>query len=92
MFKRLLVASELVGICDAPVSTALKIAEQNDAQLSVLHVLESYLTKDRRFVKHFRTGEEIVTRTEYEETVKKEIRKSCAGILEPDVHYTIKEK
>ena len=23
MFKRLLVASELVGICDAPVSTAL---------------------------------------------------------------------
>ena len=43
-------------------------------------------------MKHFRTGEEIVTSTEYEETVKKEIPKSCAGILEPDVHYTIKEK
>ena len=89
MFKRLLVATELVDFCDAPVLTALKIAEQNDAQLSILHVLESETTKDRRFVKHFRTGEEIITSTEYEETVKKEIHKSCAGILESDVHYTI---
>ncbi|MBT8366091.1 MAG: universal stress protein, partial [Deltaproteobacteria bacterium] len=90
MFKKLLVATELVDFCDAPVLTALKIAEQNDAQLSILHVLESETSKDRRFVKHFRTGEEIITSTEYEETVKKEIHKSCAGILESDVHYTIK--
>jgi len=90
MFKKILAATELVELCDAPVLTALKIAEQNDAQLSILHVLESDTTKDRRFVKHFRTGEEIVTSTEYEETVKKEIHKSCAGVLESDVHYTIK--
>jgi nucleotide-binding universal stress UspA family protein len=90
MFKRLLAATELVDFCDAPVLTALKIAEQNDAQLSILHVLESDTTKDRRFVKHFRTGEEIVTSTEYEETVKKEIHKSCTGVLGSDVHYTIK--
>ncbi len=32
MFKRLLAASERVNFCDAPVLTALKIAEQNDAQ------------------------------------------------------------
>jgi nucleotide-binding universal stress UspA family protein len=89
MFKRLLVATELVDFCDTPVLTALKIAEQNDAQLSILHVLESETSKDRRFVKQFRTGEEIITSTEYEETVKKEIHKSCAGILESDVHYTI---
>lgn len=74
MFKKILVATELVELCDAPVLTALKIAEQNDAQLSILHVLDSDTTKDRRFVKHFRTGEEIVSSTEYEETVKKEIR------------------
>ena len=61
MFKKILVATELVELCDAPVLTALKIAEQNDAQLSILHVLESDTTKDRRFVKHFRTGEEIIT-------------------------------
>ena len=36
MFKRLLAATELVDFCDAPVLTALKIAEQNDAQLSIL--------------------------------------------------------
>ena len=89
MFKKLMAATELVGFCDAPVLTALKIAEQNSAQLSILHVLESENTKDRRFVKHFRTGEEIVASTEYVETVKKEIHKSCVGILESDVHYTI---
>jgi nucleotide-binding universal stress UspA family protein len=89
MFKRLLVANERVDFCDAPVLTALKIAEQNDAQLSILHVLEFETDKDRRFVKHFRTGKEIITSTEYEETVKKEIHKCCAGILESDVHYTI---
>ena len=90
MFKRLLAATEMVDFCDSPVFTALKIAGQNDAQLSILHVLESDTTKDRRFLKHFRTGEEIVTSTEYEETVKKEIHKSCAGVLGSDVHYTIK--
>ena len=90
MFKKLLAATERVDICDVSVLTALKIAEQNDAQLSILHVLESETTKDRRFVKHFRTGEEIVASSEYEETVKEEIHKSCAGVLGSDVPYTIK--
>jgi nucleotide-binding universal stress UspA family protein len=89
MFKRLLVATERVEYCDASVTTALKIAKQNNAQLSILHVLESGKTKDRRCVKHFRTGEEIATSSEYEETVKKEIHKSCAGILDAEILYTI---
>ena len=90
MFKRLLAATERVNFCDAPVLTALKIAEKNNAQLSILHVLESETTKDRHLVKHFRTGEEIVAGTEYEETVKKEIHKSCSDLIKSDVHYTIK--
>ncbi len=90
MFKRLLAATELVDFCDAPVIKALRFAEQNDAQLSILHVLESETTKDRRFVKHFRTGEKIATTPEYEETVKEEIRKNCTDVLKSDVHYTIK--
>ena len=90
MFKRLLAATERVDFCDASVLTALKIAEQNNAQLSILHVLESETTKDRRFVKHFRTGEEIVASAEYEESVKKEIHKSCSDLIKSDVHYTIK--
>ena len=90
MFKRLLSDTELVDFCDAPVLTALKIAEQNNAQLSILHVLESETTKDRRFVKHFRTGEKMTTTTEYEETVREKIRKSCADLLESDIHFTIR--
>ena len=90
MFKSLLAATELVDFCDAPVVTALRIAEQNDAQLSILHVLESETTRDRRFVKHFRTGEKIAAGTEYEETVKKEIHKSCADLIKSDVRYKIK--
>ena len=79
MFKSLLAATELVDFCDAPVVTALRIAEQNNAQLSILHVLESDTTADHHFVKHFQTGEEIATSTEYEETVQKEIQKLCRG-------------
>jgi len=89
MFKRLLAAAERVDFCDAPVAAALKIAKQNNSQLSILHVLESWDTKDRRCVKHFRTGEEIATSTEYEETVKKELHKSCTSLLGAEIHYTI---
>ncbi len=90
MFKRLLAATELVDYCDAPVLTALKIGEHNNAQLSILHVLESETTKDRRFVKHFRTGEKIVTSAAYEKIVRDAIHKSCSDLIESDVHYTIK--
>ena len=89
MFKRLLVATERLDFCDAPVLTALKIAEQNDAQLSILHVLESETTKDRRYVKHFRTGEKIVTSAAYEKSVSDAIHKSCSDLIKSDVRYTI---
>lgn len=90
MFKNILVATELVEHCDTPVLIAMQIAKQNDAKLHILHVLESETSKDRRFVKHFRTGEEIFCSTEYQETVKEEIQKSCSGLLDPGVHYEIK--
>ena len=90
MFKNILVATELVEHCDTPVLIAMQIAKQNDAKLHILHVLESETSKDRRFVKHFRTGEEIFCSTEYQETVKEEIQKSCSGVLGPGVHSEIK--
>jgi len=90
MFKNILVATELVEHCDTPVLIAMQIAKQNNAKLHILHVLESETRKDRRFVKHFRTGEEIFCSTEYQETVKKEIQISCSVLLDPDVHYEIK--
>ena len=83
MFKRLLAATEMVDFCDAPVITALRIAKQNNSQLSILHVLESESTRDRRLVKRFRTGEETVTGAEYEKIVREEICESCSELMGP---------
>ena len=89
MFKKLLVATDMLEACDAAVITALEIAKQNNGKLQILHVLESSSTIYRNFVKHFRTGEEIVSTDEYEESVKKEIEKKCAGALGPNGKYEI---
>jgi len=89
MFKRLLAATERVDFCDAPVLTAAKIAEQNDAQLSILHVLESETIMDRRLVKHFQTGEKIITSASYEKMVSDAIHKCCSDAIKYDVQYKI---
>lgn len=89
MFKRLVAATELVDLCAAPVLAALKIAEKSNAQLSVLHVLESETTYQRDVVKNFRTGERVTTNSEYKEAVRKEISKRCADLLKSDVTYKI---
>jgi nucleotide-binding universal stress UspA family protein len=89
MFKRLVAAAELVDLCAAPVLAALKIAGQSNAQLSILHVLESETTSNRHVVKDFQTGERIAASAEYKETVKREISKRCADLLESDVAYKI---
>ena len=68
----------------------MRIAEQNNAQLSILHVPESESTKDRRFVKHFRTGEKIVTSAGYEKIVRDAIQKSCCDLTKSGVRYKIK--
>lgn len=90
MFKNILAATELIEHCDTPVLTAIEIAKKNNAKLHILHVLESHSGKDRRVVKHFRTGVDILCSTEYQETVKEEIKKSCSQVLDPDIHYEIK--
>lgn len=90
MFKRLLAATERVDLCAAPVLTAAKIAEQYDAQLSILHVLESETTEGRRVVKHFQTGEKIITCAAYEKMVSDAIHKCCSDAIKSDVRYKIK--
>lgn len=53
MFKKVLVATDMLEACDAAVLTALEIVKQNNWNLQVLHVLESNSTIYRNFVKHF---------------------------------------
>jgi len=90
MFKKILSATDLVTIWDAPVLTAALIAEQNNAKLHILHVLESASTENRHLIKHFRTGKDIFTSAEYEETVKEEINNIYAEVFTPSLNYEIR--
>jgi nucleotide-binding universal stress UspA family protein len=81
MFKKVLAATDRVRGRDATVLTAMRIADQNDAQLRIIHVLESGSTKNRDIIKHYQSGEEMLTSTAYEETIKGEITRSFAGLL-----------
>lgn len=89
MFNKVLVATGMLETCDAAVLTALEIAKQNNEKLQILHVLESSSTIYRNYVKHFKTGEEIVRTAEYEESVKKELKNKCAGALGSYSRYAI---
>jgi nucleotide-binding universal stress UspA family protein len=91
MFKNVLAATDLLEIYDTAVLAASEIAQQNDAKLNILHVLESaYSGKYRHFVKHFETGEEIVSGAEYEAAVKERLDKTCSEALKPFNNYQIK--
>ena len=90
MFKKILTATDLVTVCDASVLTAAQIAKQNNAKLQILHVLESASAVDRHLIKHFITGKDIVTSSDYEETVREEINKVYIEVLKPSVNYEIR--
>ena len=90
MFKKILTATDLVTVCDASVLTAAQIAKQNNAKLQILHVLESASAVDRYLIKHFITGKDIVTSSDYEETVREEINKVYIEVLKPSVNYEIR--
>jgi nucleotide-binding universal stress UspA family protein len=87
VFQKILVATDEPTICDAKVQTAALLADRSDGKLIILHVLESTSSMYRNFVRHFKTGEEIVTSAPYEEEVRKEIEKHCSPFLN---NYEIK--
>jgi nucleotide-binding universal stress UspA family protein len=90
MFKKILAATDLITASDAQVLTAAKVAEQNQAKLYILHVLESASTENRRLIKHFRTGEDIITHVDYESAVKKQINNIYAEVFQPTLNYEIR--
>ncbi len=90
MFNKILVATDLLSTCDAPVLTAIDLAKQSNAKLYILHLLESaYSDKYRNFVQHFKTGEEIVSNAEYEGSVNKTLKSMCSGALNGFDNYEI---
>ena len=90
MFKKILAATDLITASDAQVLTAAKVAEQNQAKLYILHVLESASTENRHLIKHFRTGKDIITHVDYESTVKKQINNIYTEVFQPTLNYEIR--
>jgi nucleotide-binding universal stress UspA family protein len=92
MFEKVLTTTDMLDACDAAVVTALEIAKQNQGRLFVMHVLEpSYFHEcgPRESVKDSRTGKEIAASPQYYDTIKEELDKKCAGILQPYGNYEI---
>lgn len=90
MFRSILVATDLLDSCDAHVHTAINIAIKNSAKLTILHLCESPTHgKYRNFIRHFKTGEEIVNDHEYERSVEKTIQEICSKALGDYKSYEI---
>ncbi len=90
MFNKILATTDLITATDAQVLTAAKVAEQNQAKLYILHVLESASTENRRLIKHFKTGEDIITHVDYERAVKKQINNIYTEVFQPSLNYEIR--
>ncbi|MGD9731928.1 MAG: universal stress protein [Desulfamplus sp.] len=84
MFKKILAATDILTLRDAPVLSAAKIAAQNNAELLIIHTLESAHSDNRNIVKDFRTWKDIENSPEYEQLVKDEIEKLYSDILLSD--------
>jgi len=84
MFNRILAATDVVTDPDAPVVTAARLARQYRARLYLLHVMESASTENRRWVRHYGTGREMIADTAYAQTV--------AGVLRRAVRDSISDE
>lgn len=66
MFNRIMTATDIVTIGDAPVISTARMARQQGARLYLLHVMESASTENRRRIRHFETGVEMIADADYE--------------------------
>ena len=83
MFKKVLAATARPLECDESVISANRIAKYDDANLLILHVLESESSIYRNYVKHYMTGEEILGDETYQEEVKAALLNNCSSELSP---------
>ncbi|MGD2097627.1 MAG: universal stress protein [Desulfobacterales bacterium] len=90
MFKKVLAATARPLECDESVLSAGLVAQCNNAKLFILHVLESNTSIYRNYVKHYRTGKEIVGDIFYQDEVKEELAKNCRGDLPSSLEYEIR--
>jgi len=92
VFKKILVATDSLDVCNPPAALAVDLAKQEKARIYLMHVLESSYTLYRDLVKDFRTGEEINATAEYIQAVKKTMEENCAGALSGCKDYVLEAK
>lgn len=92
MFKKILVASDSVAVCDGATDFASKLAKKSDAGLRLLHVLESPDLIRRQWVKDFWSGEDIAATADYTQAVKQAIAGACAKTMAGCREYAIEVK
>ncbi|MGD8942874.1 MAG: universal stress protein [Desulfobacterales bacterium] len=90
MFKKVLAATARPLECDESVLSASLIAQFYNARLLILHALESNTSIYRNYVRHYRTGKEIVGDVFYQDEVKEELAKNCGSDLPPSLKYEIR--
>ena len=76
MFNRIVVATDIVTTGDAPVISAARLARLPDARLYLLHVMESASTENRRLIRHFDTGAEMIADADYEQAIRQRLEKT----------------
>ena len=74
MFKTILAATDQVTQRDPVVETAAHLAAAYHGRLFILHVLESASTENRRWVKHYATGEDFPCDKDYEDKIHQQLR------------------
>jgi len=89
MFTNIIVATDRVNVCDAPVTTALSLAQRHKAKLNILHVLESTDPENRNRILHFQTNEQISMTQAYEKEVETALTQTYTENLPSDVVYDI---
>ncbi len=76
MFNRIVTATDMITTADAPVLSAARMARQQGARLYLLHVMESASTDNRRLVRHFETGAEMIADADYEHCIRQALEKT----------------
>ncbi|MGD9175011.1 MAG: universal stress protein, partial [Desulfobacterales bacterium] len=83
MFKKVLAATARPLECDESVASANLIAQFNNANLLILYVLESNTSIYRNYVRHYRSGEEIVSNEVYQDQVIEKVYTKYSDDFKP---------
>ena len=92
MFRKILTAARNPAELEAAVLSAARLAEYNQALLTIVHVIEPLNGVERNVAGHFKTGEKIILDASgsYQQEVKEALNKNYSSILSPLEAYEVR--